>query len=156
MPIPFWKRRSTARSMKGVRVAAFLLIAAWSVAACSTALGLSDYVFRPSESEGGALDAQASSDGPVGSTAHGDGATGRAEAAVGAASDASEDGTSCDVNLASQCYPCAPQLNAQFLNACTSSACVPFDDRTRVTHLLPDGALPPLPASDSGSDAAAE
>jgi hypothetical protein len=146
--------------MRGVRVAAFLLMAAGSVAACSTALGLSDYVFQPSESEGGAADARASGDGPVGTAANGDGATGRAEAAA----DASEDvTTSCDVNLASQCYPCAPQLNAQFLNACTSSTCVPFDDGTRVTHLLPDGALPPLPGSDSGiaggeagSDAAAE
>lgn len=151
MPIPFSKRRTTARSMKGVRVAAFLLMAAWSAAACSTALGLSDYVFRPSESEGGVTDARASGDGPEGSASNGDGATGKAEAAA----DASEDVTSCDVDLASQCYPCAPQLNAQFLNACTSSACVPFDDGTRVTHLLPDGALPPLP-SDSGSDGAAE
>ena len=27
-----------------------------------------------------------------------------------------------------QCYPCAPQTNDQFLNACPNSGCVPFDE----------------------------
>jgi hypothetical protein len=42
------------------------------------------------------------------------------------------------------CYACAPKTNEQFLNACTDSQCAPFD-RKRLTHLRPDGGLPPLP-----------
>lgn len=45
--------------------------------------------------------------------------------------------------------------------ACTDAACTPFDNRTRVTKLLSDGGLPPLPpppdagSVDAGSDAGA-
>ena len=63
-------------------------------------------------------------------------------------SDAQADTLACgDVDLTKQCYACAPQTNAQFLNSCTGATCVPFDD-SRVTKLLPDGGLPPVPAGD--------
>ena len=50
-------------------------------------------------------------------------------------------GTS-DAGLA--CYACAPATVPEFENACSGATCVPFDD-TRLTKLLPDGGLPPLP-----------
>jgi hypothetical protein len=52
------------------------------------------------------------------------------------------------------CYACAPTTTTQFLNACTGATCVPFDDVGRLTLLLPDGALPPLPAppADAGTE----
>jgi hypothetical protein len=53
------------------------------------------------------------------------------------------------------CYPCAPATDPEYLNACTSAACVPFDDKTRITKLLPDGGLPPVPDLPP-QDAAAE
>jgi len=54
---------------------------------------------------------------------------------------------SCDnFNPASgQCYPCAPTIDPQFLNSCTTGQCVPFDDKTRVPMANPDGSLPPVP-----------
>jgi hypothetical protein len=51
----------------------------------------------------------------------------------------------CVVDPAVGCYPCAPTTSEQVTNACTSSTCVPFDDTTRLTKLLPGGSLPPLP-----------
>jgi hypothetical protein len=49
------------------------------------------------------------------------------------------------------CYACLPATTPEFLNACTNSSCVPFDD-SRVTGLLPDGGLPPVPPIDAGLD----
>jgi hypothetical protein len=131
-----------------LRMAALGLTVGWVAAACTTALGLSDYVFRTTESEGGAqqegarIEAEASGGSDEGET--------RIPASAEAGIDASGDVTNCDVDLATQCYPCAPTGAIQFLNACTSATCVPFDDGTRVTGLLPDGALPPLPVQDAG------
>jgi hypothetical protein len=42
------------------------------------------------------------------------------------------------------CYACKPKTTDEFLNACTDAKCQPFDKK-RLTHLLPDGGLPPLP-----------
>ena len=42
------------------------------------------------------------------------------------------------------CYACAPTTTPEFYNACTPSACEPFD-QTRLTNLPADGKLPPLP-----------
>ncbi|HVW24868.1 MAG TPA: hypothetical protein VHC69_05830 [Polyangiaceae bacterium] len=53
----------------------------------------------------------------------------------------------CGAGSAGQCYRCTPTTPAQIVNACTTSTCVPFDDATRLAHLLPDGGLPPLPAA---------
>lgn len=49
----------------------------------------------------------------------------------------------------SGCFSCAPSGTIEFLNACTNSECSPFDNRI-LRHLLPDGALPPLPILDGG------
>jgi hypothetical protein len=44
------------------------------------------------------------------------------------------------------CFSCSkPEKLLEFENACTNAECAPFDDKTRVTKLLPDGKLPPLP-----------
>lgn len=43
------------------------------------------------------------------------------------------------------CYACPPTTPTQFLNQCTTAACAPFDNRARLTRLLADGGLPPLP-----------
>jgi hypothetical protein len=43
------------------------------------------------------------------------------------------------------CFPGTPTTNVQLLNACTSVACVSFDNKARCPHLNADGTLPPLP-----------
>ena len=62
--------------------------------------------------------------------------------------------TSCNANLTTQCFPCTPTTDPQFLNACTDAACVPFDDQARIAGFVPDGALPPVPdvPMDGGVD----
>jgi hypothetical protein len=123
------------RSLSRARAAGIAAVAVL-VVGCSTAIGLSDYTFRADGADTGAPDTSSATlpdrmeppDAPPG------------DAGAGGA-----DAASCSVDLATQCYPCAPVTQPQFLNTCTSAACVPFDD-TRVTLLLPDGDLPPLPS----------
>jgi hypothetical protein len=44
------------------------------------------------------------------------------------------------------CFKCKPATDDQFLNRCTSSACSPFDDKTRIPSSTWDGGkLPPVP-----------
>jgi hypothetical protein len=43
------------------------------------------------------------------------------------------------------CYGCPPTTQTQFHTACTTAACQPFDNATRLTKLTADGGLPPLP-----------
>ena len=116
------------------------------LASCTSILGIGDFAVQPVRDaapgdvavEATALDAGA----PVESS------TIDAPDARYAAADA----TTCDVDLAVQCFPCAPKAPPELLNACTSASCVPFDDSTRLTNLLPDGGLPPLPPFDAGGD----
>ncbi len=118
------------------------IVAGAALGACSTVLGLQDYAV-----------------GPVARDAGDAGPDATVDAATDALPDAGahvEDGaTGCDGGDSS-CYFCAPSTPSQLLNACTSAECVPFDDTTRLTHLLPDGALPPLPLplprSEAGTD----
>ena len=42
------------------------------------------------------------------------------------------------------CFACAPKSDPEFMNGCTDSRCVPFDNR-RLRNLTPDGMLKPLP-----------
>lgn len=42
------------------------------------------------------------------------------------------------------CYSCPPTKNEQFLNACTSAQCSPFDNAARLP-LYNNGNLPPVP-----------
>lgn len=44
------------------------------------------------------------------------------------------------------CFACAPSAQAEFLNACTDAACVPYDNAQIEDLLLEDGSLPPVPA----------
>lgn len=150
-------------------LAAGIAAVAVSVVGCTAAIGLSNYTFggdgvSPDASSATLPDRAEPRDGPAGDAAvggpEGGASTGDVDAGGPSASagDAAADGSdaadvvSCSVNLATQCYPCAPATQPQFLNACTSAACVPFDD-TRVTLLLPDGGLPPLPmqVEDAGT-----
>jgi hypothetical protein len=64
---------------------------------------------------------------------------------VNPGADAGTDTGVCVVDPARGCYPCTATTSEQVTNACTSAACVPFDDTTRLTKLLPGGGLPPLP-----------
>lgn len=153
-------------------LAAGIAAVAVSVVACTTAIGLSGYTFGRDGADGGPPDASsatlpdgteprdasagdADAGGSGGEASAGGAGAGGSDASAGGAdaggSDAgasdAADATSCSVDLATRCYPCAPATQPQFLNACTSAACVPFDD-TRVTLLLPDGGLPPLPMQD--------
>ncbi len=58
---------------------------------------------------------------------------------------AESDSASCTVDLAETCFPCDPTTNAEFLNACGESPCIPFDRSRLDGLLLPDGGLPQLP-----------
>ena len=79
-----------------------------------------------------------SADGPSNGGTAGDGSPGEA----GALGDA---GASCMDETEGDCYRCSPKTSVQFLNACTRSRCVPFDDHARLTNLTASGELPPLP-----------
>jgi hypothetical protein len=142
------RHRSRIRAACLAAAAAFFATATAGVAAgCTTALGLSDYTFPATEPEAGSSDDSATSrpdqaaPSPDASSPHDEAGEPHAVA----------DAQTCNVDLTVQCYPCAPSSQAQFLNACTSATCVSFD-ATRLTHLLPDGGLPPLPtpAVDGG------
>ena len=43
------------------------------------------------------------------------------------------------------CYACAPDAQAEFLNACTDAACIPYDNTQLEGLLLEDGSVPPVP-----------
>jgi len=43
------------------------------------------------------------------------------------------------------CVRCAPEAGTDFLNACTDSNCVPFDNAVRLKNLSADGGLKALP-----------
>jgi hypothetical protein len=91
--------------------------------------------------------------GLTGYTARADASAPERETVVQADSGAAMAEASCGDDAAASCYPCTPVTNLQFLNACTSASCVPFDDVGRLANLLPDGSLPPLPAlSEDGGD----
>jgi len=51
------------------------------------------------------------------------------------------------------CFCGTPTTREEFLNACTTAQCVPFD-ASRVTGLKTDGSRPPLPAGMGGSTGA--
>jgi hypothetical protein len=42
------------------------------------------------------------------------------------------------------CSSC-PSSSAEIINRCTGASCARFDNSARLTRLLPDGGLPPLP-----------
>jgi ABC-type phosphate transport system substrate-binding protein len=123
------------------------------VSGCEGILGLGDY------SIGGSDGGQDGSDSapPVDSTAPpADSAmdSGRADgdaADSGAVTDtgtAQDSGDAC--NGDGSCYACTPTTTTEFLNACTSSVCVPFDDSMRISGF--DGGFPPItpPVVDAG------
>jgi hypothetical protein len=51
---------------------------------------------------------------------------------------------------ANGCFQCVPTTDIQFASACTDAGCKPFDNRTRLKNLRPDGGLLPLPERDAG------
>jgi len=137
------KRVAVARRPKRAASAAFTVWIAGSAMGCNMALGLSGYTFDAVQ-DGGTPDVRSTK--VTGSSAPEGGIDSARETGADAAASV-PDASTCDVDLATQCYSCVPTVTVEFLNACTSAACVPFDD-TRVTHLLPDGGLPPLDASN--------
>jgi len=64
---------------------------------------------------------------------------------AGEAGTLGDGGASCTDESARNCYACKPSTSEQFLNACTSAACAPFDNHARLSNLTPSGELPPLP-----------
>lgn len=42
------------------------------------------------------------------------------------------------------CFSC-PSTSAEIINRCNGASCARFDNSARLTRLLPDGGLPPLP-----------
>jgi hypothetical protein len=117
------------------RVIVVILLSAIASAsgACSTILGLGNYtVGRDAGDAGAAEDAR---DEVV---------VDDAAASADAFSEAARD-AGCDADASAGCYPCAPTTPTQFVTACTSAMCVPFDDMQRLANLSADGAVPPLP-----------
>ncbi len=154
---------SRLRPLSGVTIAALLTIAAATVA-CNAILGLGDYVVGPPADAGAdatPFDSTAPFDAQIGEEpdAAASSASAASDAALGPdAFDASagSDAPNCNADPLtftdpSQCYGCTPTTSPQFANACTTSGCVPFDD-TRLTNLLLDGALPPVPPKDASSE----
>jgi hypothetical protein len=45
----------------------------------------------------------------------------------------------------SGCYACPPATDLQYESACTNAICRPFDNKKRLSHLLPEAGLSPLP-----------
>lgn len=43
------------------------------------------------------------------------------------------------------CFSCEPSAQAELLNACTDSACIPYDNGQLEGLLLEDGSVPPVP-----------
>ena len=144
------KRVAVARRPERAASAAFAVWIAGSAMGCSMALGLSGYTFDAVQ-DGGTPDARPTKGTPGSAPEAGVDA---ARETGGDVTASAPDASTCDVDLATQCYSCVPTVTVEFLNACTSAACVPFDD-TRVTRLLADGGLPPLPAGDAGNDGSA-
>jgi hypothetical protein len=68
----------------------------------------------------------------------------------GSAGESGAAGTSCEDPTGFHglgCYACAATDIFDLENACTGATCTRFDDALRLTHLGPNGALPPLPDS---------
>jgi hypothetical protein len=120
--------------------------------ACNALLGLGDFEVELNEAEAGLRDSAAGRVRDAGTETQTVATTdGRAEATPDSTAEGAAEAASCS-GEAGQCYSCIPTTPIEFLNACTSAACVPFDDATRLTRLLPDGGLPPLPSADAGSE----
>lgn len=145
--------------------AALLVIASGSLA-CNAILGLGDYAVGTASDagadSGAGFDAQSGdqADSTVATTDAADGApladATLSDALFSADATTASDAPNCDADpltftSPTQCYACAPTTSPQFANACTNSMCVPFDD-TRLTNLLSDGALPPVPVKDASSE----
>jgi hypothetical protein len=120
--------------------------------ACNAILGLGSFEVEPNETEAGLRD------GALGGVRDAPReartvvlADGRAETTPDGTAEGPAEAAPCGTE-AGRCYPCTPTTPIEFLNACTSAACIPFDNATRLTRLLPDGGLPPLPSADAGSE----
>ena len=119
-------RRGSPRAPR-LRLGLLLVVAGGAAVACNSLLGLGDFdVTEPAE--GG----KAETSEP------------EMDATTGCA-----DGQTSDVDLKVECYPCNPLTNDEVLNACTGAQCISFDNK-RITTLLPDGKLPPLPPPPDG------
>ncbi|HEX7666987.1 MAG TPA: hypothetical protein VF407_20800 [Polyangiaceae bacterium] len=110
------------QNARGLLIGAAIAVAALGggMLACNAILGLGDYQVV----DGGVLPGQDGGPNPGG------------DCGV-----ASADGP---------CYACDPSTDIEFLNACTDSTCVPFDDKTRIPNF--DASLPdiPEPTPDGG------
>jgi hypothetical protein len=79
------------------------------------------------------------------------GADGGGPTPGGSADAASDPGGSC-IGVGG-CYACLPSTDTQYGSACTDAKCRPFDNRSRLTNLLSDGGLAPLPGKDAQREA---
>jgi hypothetical protein len=131
---------------------ASIVVCGSALFACNALLGLGDFEVEPNQAEAGLRDG---APGRVRDAATDTRTVVFADAGAGATPDSTAgepaEAAPCSAE-AGQCYSCIPTTPIEFLNACTSAACVPFDDATRLTRLLPDGGLPPLPSADAGSE----
>ncbi len=79
--------------------------------------------------------------GAAGTTGGAAGTTGGSAGATGGSAGA---GGQVNCDGPNGCYACKPTTLPQFLNHCTDSTCVPFDNAARLP-LYKNGTLPPLP-----------
>lgn len=83
-------------------------------------------------------------DGKGGSGGDGNGGSGGSDDDGGAGGQGDDGGEDCWQTEPRVCFQCEPETNAEFLDACTDSQCVPYDN-SKLSMLLPDGKVPPLP-----------
>ncbi len=123
-------------------LAALFLGGLWLFAACSSedaAPAPSGPIpVSPSGPGSNTTDASAAGSGGSSPGSGGSSGTGGTEQ-----SDAAQDITTCEYD--GGCYPCAPSTMDQWLNACTTASCIPFDNKARLPLLQQNGTLPPLP-----------
>jgi hypothetical protein len=154
----------------GLRAALAAPVLCAFASSCNAVLGSDRYYTVPDtdSAAGPGADAQGTTQDASGEDAREDAHEADAEAGLDATAkpdaegDASLDSNpspdayadACAGDANNSCYACPPTTSTQFRNACTNATCVPFDDQTRLTHLLPDGALPPLPSgpTDAGGN----
>ena len=123
----------TARAFPATAAGVRMLATALVASGCSTLIGLDGYTTRSEAPDGSQIER------PV-------------DASADTLAPISADSASCEIDASFECYACTPTQPSQFLNACTTATCVPFDDSVRLTNLLDDGGLPPLPVAEAGAD----
>ncbi|MFT3773685.1 MAG: hypothetical protein QM820_50570 [Minicystis sp.] len=131
-----------------VRLAFFATIALAAAAFAMPACGGNDNPTPTTSSSSSASSTSSSGAGGTGgsgettSSSTGTGGSGTGGSGTGGTGGTGGAAPNCDGP--NGCYACAPKKNEEFLNACTTAQCSPFDNAARLP-LYNNGNLPPVP-----------